>query len=269
VTISGLPIVLRGPPAGFKPSRKGLMRRASQDDTMATIRVKAFMRFALLLAVLSCSRPAGAQDQRPYVSAAIDFSPVGIHSWSGSPSLTYTNATDDTVVMGILGEGGVPLGSNTAFGVEINIPFRRTDITQSHGYFNPYKRLSRYQEWTLFGLFHGYLVTSRRVRAGIMAGGGFVFASSLDRISLCNFDAQIPCSPFSPEQEATHTSVGATIGGDLVIQATRHLGVVPQFRVVWTGRGGEPASSISDHDFVTLGLNRLTYHAAIGLRATF
>jgi hypothetical protein len=158
--------------------------------------VKVFTRSALLLAVLSCSRPARAQDLRPYVSAAIDISPVGIHSWSGSPSLSYTNATDDTVVMGILGEGGVPLGSNTAFGVEINIPFRRTDITQTHGYFNPYRRLSRYQEWTLFGLFHGYLATSRRVRAGILAGGGFVFASSLDRISSCNFDVQIPCSPF-------------------------------------------------------------------------
>ncbi|HMJ86302.1 MAG TPA: hypothetical protein VK504_24160, partial [Vicinamibacterales bacterium] len=121
------------------------------------------------------------------------------------------------------------------------------------------------------GLFHGYLPTSRRVRAGILAGGGLVFASSLDRISSCNFDAKIPCSPFSPEQEETQTSVGATIGGDVVIQATRHLGVVSQFRVVWTGRGGEPGSSTSsvNHDFVTLGLNRLTYHPAIGLRATF
>jgi hypothetical protein len=237
---------------------------------MATIRVKVLVRSALLLAVLSCSRPARAQDLRPYAGAAIDISPLGIHSWSGSPSLTYTNATDDTVVVGIRSEGGVFLGSNTAIGVEINIPFRRNDITQVHGYFNPYNRLSRYQEWTLFGLFHGYLVTGRRVRAGIMAGGGFVFASSLDQISSCNFDVRIPCSPFSPEQEATRSSLGATIGSDLVIQATRHLGVVPEFRVVWTGRGGEPASSSHDNlDFVTLGLNRLTYRAAIGLRATF
>jgi hypothetical protein len=136
--------------------------------------------------------------------------------------------------------------------------------------FNPYNRRSRYRESSLFGIFHGYVPTGGRVRAGILAGGGIVFASSLDQISSCNFAPRIACTPFSPEQEATRSALGATLGSDVVIQATRRLSVVPQFRVVWVGRGGDPASSSGDdYGFVTLGLDRFAYRASIGLRATF
>jgi hypothetical protein len=224
-----------------------------------------------LLAVLSCSGRVSAQDVHPYVGGAIEVSSFGTHSWDGSPSLTYNNATDDTVVTSIAGEGGVFLRNNVAVGVELSIPFERSNITQSHGYFNPFNRRSRYREWSVSGIFHGYMPTGRRVRAGIVAGGGMVFASSRDQVSTCNFDPRIPCAPFSAEREATHSAFAAVVGSDVAVQITRRLSVVPQFRVVWVGRGGDPASSSfdADFDFVTLGLDRLACRAALGLRATF
>jgi len=224
-----------------------------------------------LLAVLSCSGRVSAQDVHPYVGGAIEISSFGTHSWSGSPSVTYNNATDDTFVTSIGSEGGVFLGNNVAVGVEINIPFERSEITQSHGYFNPFNRRSRYREWSVSGIFHRYMPAGRRVRAGIVLGGGMVFASSRDQVSSCNFDPRIPCAPFSAEREATHSTFAALLGTDAAIQVTPHLSVVPQFRVIWVGRGGDPASSSfdADFDFVTLGLDRLAYRAAIGLRATF
>jgi hypothetical protein len=223
-----------------------------------------------LLAVLGCARLASAQDTHPYASGAIEMSTWGVHSFMGAPSISYQNTSDDTKVVGIVGEGGMFLSRYVAVGAEIDIPFRRNGVTNGHGYFDPYNRLSRYQEWSVFGIVHGYVPAGRRVRAGILAGGGIVFASSLDRISSCNFDPGIPCTPFGPEQEATRSAFGATIGSDLVIQATRRLSIVPQFRVVWVDRGEDPASAnATDRPFVILGIDRVSYRAGIGLRVTF
>jgi hypothetical protein len=220
----------------------------------------------LLLAMLSCAEPTMAQEQRLYVGGGIDISTFGTDSWDGSPSLTYTNSTDDAMAAGIAAEGGVFLGRSTAVGAEVNLPLGRSDVTQSHGYFNPYHRLSRYQDASVFGMFHRYVSTGRRVHIGLAAGGGVVFASSLDRVSTCNFDPHIPCGVFGAEEETTRAALGVTVGGDVVIQATRHFSFVPQFRFVWVSRG-EPASS-SD-DVVTLGVDQFVYRAGIGLRARF
>jgi hypothetical protein len=223
-----------------------------------------------LLAVLSCSGLVSAQDGRPYVGGAVEASTFGTHSWTGSPSLSYNNATDDSLITAIVVEGGEFFSNNMAIGAEIKIPVGRSTIAQGHGYFNPYNRLSRFQEGSLFVVFHGYTSIGRRVRVGILGGAGLVFASSLDRISTCNFDTRIPCAPFSPEQEATATALGAALGGDVVVQATRHLSVVPQFRVVWVGRGDLASLSHAvNPSVVSLGLDQLAYRAAIGLRATF
>jgi hypothetical protein len=223
----------------------------------------------IVWAVLSSCGTATAQDVHPYVGGAIEVSSFGTHSWTGSPSLSYNNATDDSMVVGIVGEGGAFFGSNVAIGAEINLPVGRSDIAQRHGYFNPFNRQSRYQERSLFAILRGYVPLGRRVRAGILAGAGIVFASSLDGMSSCNFDTRIPCTPFSPEQETTRSALGATLGSDVVIQATRHLSVVPQFRVVWVGRGDPASSSGGDRDVVSLGLDQPSYRAAIGIRATF
>jgi hypothetical protein len=235
---------------------------------MTSVASKAVARpVFFLLAVLGCSRIVGAQDLRPYAGGAVEVSTWGVHSWSGSPSLTYNNTSEDTKVAVIAGEVGLFVGRNVAFGAEINIPFGRSTVTSGHGSFNPYTRLSRYRERSVFGVFHGYLPTDRRVRVGVLGGAGIVFASYLDRFSYCNFDSSIACTPFSPEQESTRTAFGATLGGDVVIQTARRVSLVSQFRLVWIDRGPDPSSAQGqDFSFVTLGLDRVAYRAGIGLR---
>jgi hypothetical protein len=224
-----------------------------------------------LLSVLCCSRLSSAQERHPYVGGAIEMSTWGVHSFDvGGPGSSYFNTTDENKVVGIVGEVGAFTGRSTAIGVEISIPLARNNVTNAQGYFLPYNRLSQYQELSVFGIFHGYVPSGRRVRVGILAGAGMVFESSLDQISTCNFDPHIPCTPFSPEPEATRSAFGATVGGDVTIQATRHLSIVPQVRVVFVDQGEDPATSnATDHPFVVLGIDRVSYRAGIGLRMTF
>ena len=162
------------------------------------------------------------------------------------------------------------LKRNVAVGAEFEIPFGRTNTTSSFGYTEPFTRRSQYREQSLFGVFHGYLPISHRARAGIMGGGGIVSASSLALISNCNFDPRIPCTPFTPEKEATRSSFNATVGGDIAVSVADHLNMVSQFRVVWAMRGDDPASAdAQDLPIVTLGVNRVSYRVRLGLRATF
>jgi hypothetical protein len=107
------------------------------------------------------------------------------------------------------------------------------------------------------------------VQIGILGGGGFVFANSIDQQSNCNFDPSIPCTPFSAPTESTRTSLGATVGGELAVQAAHRLAVVSQFRMVWVSRGGDPESAGQNLGFVSLGIDSLSYRASIGLRSTF
>jgi hypothetical protein len=243
---------------------KGATMKASRSNCATRAGV-------FLLAVLGCGRLAGAQDSHTYISGAIELSTFAVHSFeTGGPGSTYFNTADDPTVVGVLVEGGSFVSRNIAVGPEIHIPLGRAGVTNTHGYFNPYTRLSQYQELSVLGTFHGYVPSSARVRAGLLAGAGIVFANSLDRTSTCNFDPSIPCSPFSPEQEKTRPLLGATVGGDVVIQTTRRLSIVPQFRLFWVNRDQDVTSgSAADHPFVILGIDRVSYRGGIGLRVTF
>lgn len=224
-----------------------------------------------LLALLGRCSPALAQETHPYASGAIEMATWGVHSWvGGSPSLTFINSSDDGPIFGMVGEAGVFFGRNVAVGAEIDVPLGRAEVNNTHGYFNPYRRISQYQEWRVFGVFHGYVPAGGRVRAGLLAGGGIVFPSTVDQKSTCNFDDNIACAPFAPDQEMTHSLFGATIGGEVAIQATGHLSVVPQFRVVWVARGDASSLTVAaEQPLASLGIDRVSYHAGIGLRVTF
>ena len=77
-----------------------------------------------LLAALSCSRLANAQSLHSYAGGAIEMSSWGTHSWISGPSLSYDNASDDTMVIGLVGEAGWLLfGPNVAIGADIALPF--------------------------------------------------------------------------------------------------------------------------------------------------
>ena len=211
-----------------------------------------------------------AQEVHPYVGGAIEVSTWGVHSLSGAPDVTYDNISDNTSVAGIVGEAGVFLTRNVAVGAEFEVPFGRNNLTSAFGYFTPFTRRSQYREQSLFGVLHGYLPVSHRARVGIMGGGGIVSASSLAVISNCDFDPKIPCTPFTPEKEATRSSFNATVGGDIVVQVAHRLSVVSQVRVVWVVRGADPATAdIQDLPVVTLGVDRVSYRVRLGLRAIF
>jgi hypothetical protein len=224
-----------------------------------------------LFAILGCGRLAGAQDSSLYVGGALELSTFGVHSFeTGGPGSTYVNTTDEPVVVGVVVEGGGFVSRHVAVGAEIHVPVGRTAVTNTHGYFNPYIRLSQFRELSVLGIVHGYLPSSGRVRAGALAGAGIVFANSLDRTSTCNFDPNMPCSPFNAEQEETRPLLGATVGGDVTIRAADRLSIVPQFRVFWVNRGQDVnAGSAADHTFVILGIDRVSYRAGIGLRVRF
>jgi hypothetical protein len=222
------------------------------------------------LLVLGCGRLAGAQDAHPYIGGALELSTFGTHSFeNGGPGSTYFNSTDDFTVLGIIVEGGGFVSRHVALGAEIHVPVGRVVITNTHGYFDPFVRLSQYHELSALGILHGYLPSSGRVRVGVLGGAGIVFANSLDRTSTCNFDPTIPCSPFGPEQEQTRPLLGATLGGDVAVQTIERLSIVPQFRVFWVNRSQDVSGSPADRSFVILGIDRVSYRIGIGLRLTF
>jgi hypothetical protein len=97
---------------------------------------------------------------------------------------------------------------------------------------------------------------------GVLAGVGLVAESSLEQLSTCLSGAA--CSPFGTEEESGRFATGLTFGGDLVWEATRHMSVLPQFRVVWVDRGQIFAAR--DTSVISLGLNQVSYRASIGIR---
>jgi len=223
----------------------------------------------MVFLLMAYGSSVNAQEVHPYVGGAVEISTFGVDSLSGSPSMTYNNTSTDSMIVGVLGEAGLFLGRRIAVGAEFEMPLERASVTSMHGYFNPYTRESAYREGSLFGIFHGYVPVSARAQVGILGGGGFVFASSIDQQSDCNFDPTIPCKPFSAPTETTRTSFGATVGGDLSVQAAEHLAVVSQFRLIWVSRGDPASADGQSIPLITLGIDRVSYRAIIGLRAMF
>src|SRR4051812_16236187 len=138
---------------------------------------RAARAIVFLFAVSGRGELASAQDSRTYVGGAVELATFGVHSFeTGGPGSTYFNTTDDPTVIGVIAEGGGFVNRHVAVGGEIRVPLGRAAVTNTHGYFNPYIRLSRYQELSAMGVFHGFVLSSSRIRAGVVAGAGIVFA---------------------------------------------------------------------------------------------
>ena len=250
----------------------GVSARSNRRMRMTVERLSCATRAVLfLLVLLAVGRAAIAQESQTYLGGAMELPTFGVHSFdTGGPGSTYVNTSDDPILVGAVLEGGGFVSRNLAVGAEMHIPIGRAAVTNVHGYFNPYTRLSQYRELSVLGIFRASAPSRGRVRAGMLAGAGVVFANSTDRTSTCNFDPTIPCSPFSPEQEATRPLLGATVGGEVAIQTTGRLSIVPQFRVLWVNRSQDVASgTAADHAFVILGIDRVSYGGGIALRVTF
>jgi hypothetical protein len=232
---------------------------------------------AILIAVCGHARSACAVDQQAsdreaqtYVGGAVEISSFGLHSWvGGAPSLSFTNTTNDTWNFDATLEIGEMFGPH-AIGVSIEIPFGRHDVAQSHGYFNPFRVLGRYQEWSGFLLYRGSVGRAHRVHGSVLGGVGLVFGSDLERTSTCNFDPSIPCRPYTPEQDVKQTSLAATAGSEVGVRIAPHLFIAPQFRVIIVNRGDQLGSNQDrSGPLVSLGIDRVSYRGSIGLRATF
>ena len=72
-------------------------------------------------------------------------------------------------------------------------------------------------------------------------------------------------NPFGPENEVTRWTFGATFGADIIVEATRHVSVVPQVRVLTIARSDASATAAS----YTFGLSAVVYRAGIGVRVAF
>ena len=170
------------------------------------------------------------------------------------------------MLLGVVGEVGWLLRPNIAIGGQVDLPFRRTTITQSYDYNleHPSVGRVRFREWNAFAVVRGYVPIARRVRVGGLAGVGMVAESALYQLTSCPFGPLDACSAFLAETESTRLATGLTVGGDIVREATPRISVVPQFRVVWVDRGKIWASR--DTSVISLGLNQVSYRAGIGVR---
>ena len=221
-----------------------------------------------IVALLAHATVANAQDVHVYGALGVDLWLFGVHSLDqGSPGFHYDNIADNARVPGATSELGLLVG-NVAVGVEVDLPIARAAVTQRHYYFNPFTRLARYQEWRVLGVAHFYVPRGDVVRVGLVTGGGRVFSSSLDRFSYCRYLEPSTCEPFTPEQEATRAVITGFVGGEAVVRVNRHLNLVPQFRVEWTGRG-DVQSAGSEYLMVALGVDSVSYWPSLSLRVTF
>jgi len=217
----------------------------------------------MLAAVLGCARFASAQESRTYVGAAF-----GISSWSvepidgGSPGLTFGNTSDTTNTTVLAAEAGHFLTAHFAVGAEI-AQSSRGELTQTHGYINPYIRVSRTRDLGVFGVAR-YQIGTGRVRGAVLGGAGPVQESSLQRTAEGTNFPTLTFGAFGPEQEVTEWVLGGVFGGELIIHVTRHFSVVPHARVVGTSRG-----DLAYSDFARYGLPTFVSRAGIGVRAEF
>lgn len=220
-----------------------------------------------LLAILTCSGIAAAQDLRTYVGGAFGSSSSGPHHVSGgSPSTSFDNTSINSMAGGVSAEAGWFFSRSSSVGIEVIIPFHRINIAQEYGYiFGPYRREAHYCEQAILGVVRGEVQTGRRLVVGVVAGGGLVRGSSLDRVSVLDTRSNT-YGPLSDETETTGLTMGVMGGADLAIQTSRHVSVVPQFRMLVIPRG-DPKNGRGF--FADLGLPTLVYRIGVGVRAAF
>jgi len=220
----------------------------------------------LLLALLSWSTIASAQERRAYIGGAFTMASWKPHSVNGgSPSTDTNNTSTDTTATGVVGEVGWFFNRSGSVGVEIGVPFGRATETSTASYFQSYLSVSRYREQTIFGVLSGQTPATGRVRLALVGGGGVVRGSSLYR-SASGKLGTTDFGPLSAEQEGTHTFLGFTGGADLSIEATSHISIVPQFHILVIRRG--PIVN-TRNPLADLGLPSVVYRMGIGIRAAF
>jgi hypothetical protein len=224
----------------------------------------------VVLALLIGSEIVAAQEMPAYIGGALTASSSGVHSISGtgSPSTSYDNSSTESWATGVTGEAGWFFKRSLAIGVEVTVPFQRSDLTSVHHYLvDRFARASRYREQTIFAVLHYQVRATGRIKTALVGGAGVVSGNSLERIARGTVGSTSLFDPFGNEQSVSGHMLGMTAGTDLAFETSRHVVVVPQFRLLMIARGGIPDKSKSF--FANLGLPSIVYRLGISVRAAF
>jgi hypothetical protein len=225
------------------------------------------MTRAFIAVVVFASLPvssAGAQDARGYVGGAGMLSIQGSHRQGTAPSLPTTGAEGEAV--GATVEAGAFLTRRVALGVEFSFPQRFASM-QETDYSRVIQQQSRHRDVAISGIVRWTVGSDRRVRLGIVGGGGAVQESTRQRRrdqsgALPTFPPVF--GPYSDEFSFTRWTVGVLAGADVEIAITPHVAVVPQMRAHVVRRSSDPSQP-----GWALGLNSVVMRPAINVRALF
>jgi hypothetical protein len=220
----------------------------------------------LLTVALVISAPAvcGAQDGRMYVGASAILSTQGSHRQGTAPSLPTTGASGTAI--GAVFESGRMLTTRIALGGELSLPARFTAL-QKTDYSRVFEQESRHRDLVLTGVVREILVSTARVKVGVVEGVGLVQESTIQR----RRDQATPLptfppvfGPYSGEYSFSRMTLGVLGGGDVEIAVTRHLALAPGIRVHLIRRSDDPSEP-----GWALGLSSVVVRAAIGARVAF
>jgi hypothetical protein len=219
---------------------------------------------AAVLIALGMTEPAGAQDSGGYVGGAAMLSTQRGHRQGSAPSLPTTGAGGTAI--GVTVESGVRLTRRIAIGAELSLPRRFTSV-QDTNYLRVFQHESRHRDLALSGIVRAIIGPARRVRLGLVGGGGLVQEHTRQRRrdQAGPFPTFPPIfGPYSGTYSFTRWTVAAVAGADVEIDVAPRVAIVPQLRAHFVRRnsdGTEPGW--------VLGLNALVVRPAIGVRLAF
>jgi hypothetical protein len=222
------------------------------------------LSLAIVMVALLMRGTASAQSDRIYAGATIMLTTQGGHRQGSAPSLPTSGAGGTAV--GATVESGVRLTPRIAVGVELSVPCRFVAVQDTH-YTRVFQQESRHRDLALSGVVRAMFWPARRIRLGLVGGGGFVQEHTLQRQreQLGPFPTFPPTyGPYSATSSFTRWTVAALAGADVEIGATSRVFIVPQFRAHVVRRSGDPS-----RPGWALGLDGLVLRPGVGIRVAF
>jgi hypothetical protein len=125
---------------------------------------------------------------------------------------------------------------------------------------------NHHRDLVFSGLFRVHIPSRGPVRLAFVGGPSVVQEDTLQRTASAPFGTT-SFGPYSPDTQFTRWTLGLTVGGDLAIQVSRRVEIVPQIRLHWIPRAD--FSSQSDTQSARLSLGSLVARPAVGVRLRF
>jgi hypothetical protein len=230
-----------------------------------SIDTKTMLAAAVVVAACAGERTAAAQATRGYVGGAGLVSIQDAHRQGSAPSLPITGGSG--AAAGVFAEAGGLLTPRVALGAELSLPARYTSLQETR-YFRVFQHESRHRDLAVSGIVRFVAVSTERFRWGIVGGGGFVQESTeqrrRDEIGPLPTTPPVVFGPWSEEDTFTRWTTGLVAGSDAEIAMSAHVALVPEMRVHFVRRSGDP----SEPGWF-LGLSSIVYRPAVGVRAAF